>query len=515
MAEASRTKKSIHNSTVALFFYALNFLLTFFSRKIFLDYLGTEILGLNTTAVNLLQFLNLAELGISSAVGFSLYKPLHEKDLTTVNEIVTLQGHLYKRIALLILAGSFILMAFFPLIFKKIHLPLWYTYASFGALMVSSFLGYFFNYKSIVLSASQQDYKIQYSTKTTMIVKILLQMWAVYKLNNGYVWWLIIEVVFAVITSILLHIATVKEFPDLLKSKGTYKELRTKYNIIVVKVKQVFFHKVGAFAISQTSPLIIYAFTTLTTVALYGNYMTIINGIIMLTGAIFNSMGAGVGNLIAEGNEEKIRLVFCELFSMRFLLVSTLAFCIYSLGESFITVWLGEEYLLPSSTLLILSIFLFISLYRFTVDIYISSYGLYGDIWAPVIEALINIGSSVGLGYAFGLNGILLGVIISQIIVIVLWKPYYLIHKKLMGFMKTYIKLNIIHFLIFAFVTFICLFFLKPIIENSSLNYIHFFINASILAISFALLSWGLLFIFSKGMRDFSSRMFNLIKVMK
>ena len=95
----SRTSKSIKNSSVALVFYFINLILQFFSRKIFLDYLGAEVLGLNTTATNLLQFLNLAELGVGAAIACTLYKPLAEKDTDTINEIVSLQGWLYRRIA--------------------------------------------------------------------------------------------------------------------------------------------------------------------------------------------------------------------------------------------------------------------------------------------------------------------------------------------------------------------------------------------------------------------------------
>lgn len=79
MAEVSRTDRVIQNAKVALFFYCINLVLQFFSRKIFLDYLGAELLGLNTTAQNLLQFLNLAESGIGAAVAFALYKPLSQK----------------------------------------------------------------------------------------------------------------------------------------------------------------------------------------------------------------------------------------------------------------------------------------------------------------------------------------------------------------------------------------------------------------------------------------------------
>lgn len=154
-------------------FYVVTLLLQFFSRKIFLEYLGTEILGLNTTAMNLLQFLNLAELGINVAVGFTLYKPLHDHDSNAVNEIVTLQRYLYRRIAFIIIIASGILMCFFPMIFAKITLPLWYAYASFGVLLFSALLGYFVNYTQTVLTANQEDYKVYYGFKSVMIIKTL------------------------------------------------------------------------------------------------------------------------------------------------------------------------------------------------------------------------------------------------------------------------------------------------------------------------------------------------------
>ena len=110
MTDSSRTSKSIRNSKVALIYTFFNSILSFFSRKIFLDHLGTEILGLNTTAVNILQFLNLAELGIGTAVTFTIYKPLFEKDYESVNEIVSVQGWLYRRIAWWMIGGALVAM---------------------------------------------------------------------------------------------------------------------------------------------------------------------------------------------------------------------------------------------------------------------------------------------------------------------------------------------------------------------------------------------------------------------
>lgn len=88
MSEFSRTAKSIKNAKVALFFYVINLILQFFSRKIFLKYWGAEVLGLNMAAQNLPGFLNIAELGISSAISYTLYQPLFKKDRQSINEIV-------------------------------------------------------------------------------------------------------------------------------------------------------------------------------------------------------------------------------------------------------------------------------------------------------------------------------------------------------------------------------------------------------------------------------------------
>lgn len=441
MTSSSRTAKSVKNSIIALGFYLINLGLQFFARKIFLEYLGTEILGLNTTAMNLLQFLNLAELGINSAVGFTLYKPLHDNERDTINEIVTLQGHLYRRIAYLIMIGAAILMCFFPIIFKKITLPLWYAYVSFGVLLFSALLGYFYNYRQIVLSANQQDYKILYSYKSVMLVKVAFQIFAVYSLPNGYVWWLVLEAFFSIIATITLRWMTNRTFPYLHDTRHSFKELRLKYPEFTIKIKQLFFHKIGTFAMTQTSPLIIYAYASLTLVALYGNYMMVIMGLQLLVTSLFTSINASVGNLVVEGDKDRIYRVFEELFYSRFIISVTLCFCAYLLIPEFITIWIGKEYLLETTTLALLILFLFIQTFRLSIESFTNAYGLFGDIWAPIVEATLNIGLSILLGFYWGLNGIILGVIISLIVIVICWKAYYLFTRAMKNFMSVFFKI--------------------------------------------------------------------------
>ena len=171
----SRTSKSLKNAWVALFFYAINVIIGFWKRQVFFDYLGSEVLGLDTTASTLFSFLNLAELGIGSSVGYFLYRPMFLGDTVTMNKIVALQGWIYRRIAMIVMAGSAILMCFFPIIFAKIQLPLWYAYATFSVMLIGSMLGYFMNYRQCILAADQKGYKVtQVTSSAAVVFQILL-----------------------------------------------------------------------------------------------------------------------------------------------------------------------------------------------------------------------------------------------------------------------------------------------------------------------------------------------------
>lgn len=448
----SRTKKSLRNSAVALGFCLVNLLLQFYSRKIFLEYLGAEVLGLNTTATNLLQFLNLAELGIGAAVSFTLYRPLLLQDTDQVNEIISLQGFLYRRIACFLVIGSIVLMGLFPWIFEDMALPLWYAYASFSVLLVSSLLGYFVNYKQILLTADQKDYKVQYSQQAAKLLKIGCQIAAMLLFDHAYIWWLVLELIFACVGSVAVELVTRRTYPYLKPVLRDGKQLQKKYPEIGRKIKQVFFHKIGSFALTQTSPIIIYAYTSLTVVAKYGNYMLIIVGVTSLMNAIFNSITASVGNLVAEGDKEHSLAVFEELFSLRFIVLTTICYGVYQLTADFVSLWIGPEYVMDNTILLILLLSLYISLSRSTVDAFIAAYGLYGDIWAPIVEAVINVSLSVLLGYFWGLHGVLLGVLISQVLVIFCWKPYWLFRNGFKTPLRVYIKMYGKHLFMFAFV---------------------------------------------------------------
>ena len=109
---SGRVHKSIMNAEVNLLFFFLSLFFAFISRKIFLECLGAEFIGLTGTLGNILGYLNLAELGIGSCISFFLYKPIQLNDRESINEIMSVFGYLYRCIGYVMLAGGIIISLF-------------------------------------------------------------------------------------------------------------------------------------------------------------------------------------------------------------------------------------------------------------------------------------------------------------------------------------------------------------------------------------------------------------------
>ena len=497
----TRSKKSFKNVKVALLFFIINLVIQIVYRKIFLDYLGSEILGLNTTAMNLLQFLNLAELGVGAAISYSLYKPIAINDQLQINEILSVQGYLYSRIGRVVLVAGVILMLFFPLIFSEIKVPLWYTYATFIVLFLAALIGYFINYQQIILISDQKEYKLNYVIQGVKIVKVLLQLCSILLLSNGYVWWLIWELIAIGVTVGGIKYILRIEYPWLITNIKLGKFLIKKHPEIALKTKQIVAHKLAGFALNESNQLIIFAFTSLSFIGLYGNYLLVIAGVSGLLGAVLNSSNAGVGNLVSECDGEKVINIFEELFTLRFYLAVVACYSIYKFTPTFIIYWVGKNYLLENSSLLLLVFIMFINVSRVTVDSFINAYGLFKDIGAPIIELIINILFSTLLGFKYGFNGVLIGVLFSTSLAVLFWKPYFLFKNgfkfKLIIYIKIYTKL----FLISLFSITINEFLIKNINLNIGTSFFQFVIYCTSILFIFSILLLVGFILFTKGTR--------------
>ena len=283
-------------------------------------------------------------------------------------------------------------------------------------------------------------------------------------------------------------------------------ELVKKYTDITVRIKQFFFHKIAGFVLFQLGSVIIYAFTSLTMVAIYGNYMIIVNGIWGFLNAIFNGMAASVGDLVAEGDAKRNVSVMRELFTSRFLVVGILAFSIFMLANPFVALWVGEEYVLDKWALLLIAITFFLNNIRSVVESYIVAYGLFKDIWAPIAEAILNIGCSVLLGYFWGLHGILLGVICSLIVIVFIWKPYFLFTEAIKAPCSMYYMMFLKHLVSFVGVS-VATIWMFNIWGTQDVSSFPKLILYSIELVSvFTVLMFSIQYVIEQGMRDFIKR---------
>ena len=183
-----RVHKSLLNAEVNLLFYFLSLFLTFFSRKIFLDNLGAEFIGLTGTLGNILGYLNLSELGISASIGYFLFKPLQTNNRKEIQDILSLLGYLYNWIGGFIFITAVIVSLFFPLIFAHAGLGLNIIYFAFYSFLCSSLIGYFINYRQILLSADQKNYLVAIYYQSANLVKLGLQIYMAYHYKNLYIW---------------------------------------------------------------------------------------------------------------------------------------------------------------------------------------------------------------------------------------------------------------------------------------------------------------------------------------
>ena len=503
--QESRVKKSLLNARVNLIFYFLTLILSFFSRKIFLDTLGADFVGLTGTLQNLLGFLNLAELGIGSAIGYVLYKPLFEHDEGKINEIISVFGYLYRWIGFIILGAGLILACFLPLIFPDTQFEMGIIFFAYFAFLASSLIGYFANYKQTLLGADQKNYVVTAYFQTGNIVKVLIQMVSAYYTGSYYLW-VVIELVFGIIYSIILNWKINQVYPWLRSEVRLGKQLFKKYPEVMKYTRQLFVHKIGGFTQWQTTPFLIYAFVSLQTVAYYGNYTIIVEKINTFISNFLGSTGAGVGNLIAEGNKSKEYRVFWELVVIRFFVSGIIMFSIYMLIEPFISLWLGAEYILPRAVLIIILINFFLNLTRGATDQFLYGHGLFYDTWSPVVEAAIYITVAIIGGHFLGLEGVLLGSTVSLSLVIGCWKPYFLFTK---GF-----KISIIKYWIgwWKYVFLILLsgilsyYFLSLIPIRPDEHWGTWIVYAIITTTIITLVETTLLLLFTQGMRDFVRR---------
>lgn len=418
-----RKKNSVINMIVGLIGQVLNMLLSFGGRMIFTQYLSQEYLGVNGLFGDVLGMLNLAELGIGSAMVFSMYLPAAKNDEDALTRLMNLYRTLYRIVAAVVLGIGLALLPFLHLVIKGgegiEHLRLIYL-----LYLLQSATSYLLSYKNSIYQAYQKAYIRKALDQALGIVRQILQI-LVLVLTRNFILYLIVQLFVPMIASVIISIRVDREFPYLKRHKELPEPQERK--AIFKNVGALSLHKLATVVVRGTDNLIMSAFDGLGTVGIYSNYKLVLLNVNNLLGHVTGAFTASIGNLNAMEGKKRVYEIFRILDFAIFLLYGYLSGGLVTLINFFIRMLFGEDYLFSMTVVVIIMAEFFMSGLRQMNLQFREALGLFWhDRYKALAEAIINLVVSLILVQYFGVAGIIGGTIISSLLTCVWFEPYVL-----------------------------------------------------------------------------------------
>jgi len=438
----SRTAKSIKNIKVAVISQASVILMSFILRFFFLRHLGIENVGINGLFTNIISMISLTELGLGAALIYMMYKPLANNDEFKISALMNYFKKRYHLIGLIIGLFGLIFVPFLDLFLSEteINIELYMIYFLF---LTNACVSYVHSYKQALLTADQNQYIVNFYRSIFLIIFNILQI-IMLIITESFIIFMILQIFLTFFTNYLLSRKVDNLYPYL-KSNTCLTVESNDAGEIKKNVKAMFLHKIGTFVVTGTDSILISIFVSITVVGQYANYLLIIAGLNSIFFLIFKSITASVGNLGATADVNVVYQNFKKVNLIGFLIFGFSSICLYILLDRFIILWLGGDYILPRTVVILIIINFYQMGMRQSTLTFRNSLGLFWyDRHKPLIESVINLIISLLLGYYFGAAGILLGTTISTILVPFWIEPYVLFKYgfkvKLQAFFITYLK---------------------------------------------------------------------------
>lgn len=496
-----RVKNSIKNMFFGISSQLLSIIMAFITRTIFIYVLGSDYLGIEGLFSNILSMLSLANLGLESAIIFSLYKPLSENNEIEIKGYMTLYQKVYKFVGLFILISGLLLTPFLHFFINgeiNINENITLIYLMF---LLNSSISYLYIYKQSILIANQQNHYISKIHTYFIIISNVLQI-SILTVFKKYIPVLAIQLICRMIENIVISKIADSKFPYL-KDKNIDGYLSKQQKKKLYKdVYSMLLYKISGTVINSTDNIIISYFVGVIYVGIYSNYLLLISTVRTLTGYIFSSLTASVGNLIVSDENEKKEFIFEEILFISFWIYGFCSISFYILFNDFITLWIGKEYLLNSITVFIIIVNFYTTGMQNAATMYRDTTGLFSiGKYRPIIATILNIGISIILAPKLGISGVLLGTIISRMLVYFWFDPY-VIYKNI------FLKSSKIYFIKYFTYAYIVAF--SGIITSTILNVIKIYykINGFISSIIVCMIIPNLIFFFLYR----KSKYFNYIK---
>ncbi len=426
----NRKKNSIRNVVYGVAYRCVHIVGPFVVRTAMIYIMGNEYVGLNSLFASLLSFLSLAELGISSALVFSMYKPIAEDDTASINALYALYQRLYRIIGTLIFLVGILLIPILPRLVNK-DLPsdvnLYVIYLVF---LMNTVLSYWlYGYKQSLLNAFQRSDIVSKRSMAVSIFMYIVQIVSLLVWHNYY-FYIIWLPICTIITNVINKIVVDRMFPQYKCEGKVSKELS---NSIKKKVIALFGTKANSIVLHATDNIVISAFIGLSVVGKYGNYYYIMNSVCTFVRIIYSSITAGLGNSLQTESNEKNYNDFKFLSFANAWIVTFCSNCLLCLYQPFMRIWVQSKSMLDMGIVILLVIYFYTYMIRRICLTYKDAAGIWWeDKFRPYVVMVVNLGLNIGLCQIIGLYGIVISTIVSMFVAIP-WENYtvfkYIFHR--------------------------------------------------------------------------------------
>lgn len=448
-----RMQRSMNNTLAStvnfIFLLPTQFILRYFIAQ----YFGVDYMGINGLYTSILSVLSLVDLGVGASISYALYQPLANRNKKLVNALMNLYQRIYHWCAAGIIGLGLLLLPFLQMIIGKPFDDA-NIYLIFLLMLFNMAATYLFAYSQSLLIADQRNAVISWSGLIAGVVMLIGQIVAIIVTQSIYLY-IVVALVGSLIYNFLLSRYT-KHYYRMKKSKD-----KIPRQVIDKLIGNTIGNGLGRFSgvvVSGSDSILISIFVGLTAVGKYSNYLLITNVLQRFLMQLFNSVQASIGNFGATNKKSAGSWLYQRLQFINFGLVAVMAGGIVSTINPLITWWLGASYTLPLSNVILISIAFYVVNYQAVTLNFVAAYGLANKMkWIPIGEAAANIiFGLVALGiFKMGINGVLVGTILSTLMTVGWQKPYLVFRfgfqQSLSIFAKQYIKDGIAMALIVIF----------------------------------------------------------------
>ncbi len=480
----SRTEMAAKNVVWAYANTIATTVIKFVVRLFFIRKLGETLLGINGLYSSVLGVLALTELGIGSAMNYSLYKPVAEDDREKIKTLMLFYKQAYRIIAIVIAVLGLALIPFLKYLIKGAegvdHLVLYYLLFLFNT--VSS---YFVSYKYGLVHAEQKNYLINNIHTVSGIVTGVLQILGLL-LWDSFLIYLLIQIIVQVFEKIYAYYYVDSIYPYL-KEKDVRPIEKEDKKKLFHNVTALVIHKFGDVAVNQTDNILISSFISVAATGLISNYNLVISTVDSFLAILFGNITGSLGNLCALESKEKQYSVFRIYDFLSFWFYGFVAIAYAALIQPFTSLMWGERFVVGNSVILLIIINTYIVGQRIPLNNMKVARGIFAaDKYLALIQALTNLVSSIVFVKIFGLIGIYMGTILSGLVPTVLrpllvyrdmfdrsvWDyfSYYMMHLLIIGAVGTVTCLAT-HFIMKSLTiwTFIAAMFVTALLPNGLL----------------------------------------------